>query len=188
MMASYPKQPQITAIPFQTFITAFGALVDTHADEAHILRSGKSLLADLVKTDDWLPDSLAKPHAQYYQQYLLYCDAKARFCVVSFVWGPEQETPIHNHTVWGLLGQLRGYETSTDYDQNMHQTGETVLKPGDVATVSPTIGDIHKVRNSDDGVSVSIHVYGADIGTVERAVFDPKTGAAKPFISGYANV
>ncbi|PHS24118.1 MAG: cysteine dioxygenase [Robiginitomaculum sp.] len=186
-MSPYPKQPQISAIPFQTFIAEFSALVDTNAGETHILQSGKRLLSDLVKTDDWLPDSLAKPHPQYYQQYLLYCDPEARFCVVSFVWEPGQETPIHNHMVWGLLGQLRGRETSTDYDRNMHQTGEAILKPGDVAAVSPTIGDIHKVRNSDDGISVSIHVYGADIGKVERAVFDPESGASKPFISGYAN-
>ncbi len=34
--------------------------------------------------------------------------SRERFCVVSFVWGPDQATPIHNHTVWGLVGVLRG--------------------------------------------------------------------------------
>ena len=54
--------------------------------------------------------------------------------------------------------------------------------------VSPTIGDVHEIANAyDDRVSISIHVYGANIGAVERAVYDLATGAEKPFISGYAN-
>ena len=38
-----------------------------------------------------------------------------------------------------------------------------------------------------DRVSVSVHVYGDNIGAVRRATFDPDTGAERPFISGYAN-
>ena len=38
-----------------------------------------------------------------------------------------------------------------------------------------------------DQTSISIHVYGGNIGRIERAVFDPITGIEKLFISGYAN-
>jgi len=49
-------------------------------------------------------------------------------------------------------------------------------------------GDIHRVVNAyDDRVSISIHAYGANIGKVRRHVFDPQTGAAKEFVSGYSN-
>jgi predicted metal-dependent enzyme (double-stranded beta helix superfamily) len=52
--------------------------------------------------------------------------------------------------------------------------------------LSPETGDIHRVANAyDDRVSISIHVYGADIGRVERATYN-EAGTAKPFISGYA--
>ena len=37
-----------------------------------------------------------------------------------------------------------------------------------------------------DRVSISIHVYGADIGAVKRHVFDADTGAMKDFVSGYS--
>jgi predicted metal-dependent enzyme (double-stranded beta helix superfamily) len=61
------------------------------------------------------------------------------------------------------------------------------LDPGDVAAVSPTVGDVHRVHNAfDDRVSISIHVYGADIGAVERHTY-PAGGGRKPFVSGYAN-
>jgi predicted metal-dependent enzyme (double-stranded beta helix superfamily) len=56
-----------------------------------------------------------------------------------------------------------------------------------VSLVSPRIGDIHRVSNAyADRVSVSIHVYGANIGAVERATYDT-AGRSKRFVSGYAN-
>jgi predicted metal-dependent enzyme (double-stranded beta helix superfamily) len=59
--------------------------------------------------------------------------------------------------------------------------------PGDVDNISPRIGDVHEVANAlDDRPSISIHVYGANIGAVARHIFDPATGAAKPFVSGYS--
>ena len=62
------------------------------------------------------------------------------------------------------------------------------MKPGDVDTISPTFGDIHKVSNFyDDRVSISVHVYGGNIGRISRHVFVPKTSEKKPFVSGYAN-
>lgn len=53
--------------------------------------------------------------------------------------------------------------------------------------LSPKQGDIHRVANAyDDRVSVSIHVYGGDIGAITRSSFDP-AGRRKRFVSGYAN-
>src|SRR5688572_960312 len=102
---------------FRNFIAGFTRLIE-HAgcDEQRIHAEGEKLLADIVRNDDWLPDAYAQPHPQYYQQYLLYCDPLERFSVVSFVWGPGQKTPVHNHTVWGLLGVMRGAELSKRYD------------------------------------------------------------------------
>jgi len=55
--------------------------------------------------------------------------------------------------------------------------------------VSPTVGDIHRVANAfADRVSISIHVYGGNIGAVRRAVYDAETGEEKPFVSGYTNL
>ncbi len=122
----------------------------------------------------------------------MWCDPLERFSVVSFVWGPGQTTPVHDHTVWGLIGMLRGSETGEAFSVNdtgaLSSMGIDSLNPGDVAAVSPAIGDIHRVSNAmADEVSISIHVYGANIGAVPRHVFDPDTGAPKSFVSGYSN-
>lgn len=176
----------------RTFLRGLSQLVDEAAGvEKTILAKGKPLLEELVATDDWLPEEFAVVNPERYQQHLLYCDPQNRFCVVSFVWGPGQETPIHDHTVWGLVGMLRGSELSEGYalkeDGTISPGGRDMLHQGEVVAVSPRIGDIHKVSNAEsDRVSISIHVYGGDIGAIDRHVFMPD-GSTKSFISGYSN-
>ncbi len=162
-------------------------------DEPAMLREGKKLLAGLIANDAWLPEEFARPSPEGYRQYLLYCDPLERFSVVSFVWGPGHTTPIHDHTVWGLVGVLRGAETCEEYErpgdgQAMRKTGEHRIEPGGIDAVSPTVGDIHTVSNAlADRPSISIHVYGANIGAVKRHVYVRETGEIKSFVSGYSN-
>ena len=163
------------------------------ADEAAMMEEAERLLVDLVTHDDWLPDEFAVPFAESYRQYLLYCDPLERFSVVSFVWGPGQKTPVHDHTVWGLVGMMRGAEQCEEYNgvtvgRPFQPSGTHRMEPGQVDRVSPTIGDIHVVSNAcKDRPSISIHVYGANIGAIRRHVFDAATGNAREFISGYHN-
>jgi predicted metal-dependent enzyme (double-stranded beta helix superfamily) len=185
-------RPRTANLPrLRDFVGAISALIDGASDEAAALAGGASLLKDLVSHDDWLPDEYAQPDPARYRQYLLHCDSAQRFSVVSFVWGPGQATPVHDHTVWGLVGVLRGAELSQAYAPtggHLKPTGPVHrLGPGEVEAVSPSIGDIHRVTNAfDDRASISIHVYGANIGAVSRHTYD-ETGRAKPFISGYSN-
>jgi predicted metal-dependent enzyme (double-stranded beta helix superfamily) len=172
-------------------VRRFESLLAHARDEAQILESGRQIVSDVVRYDDWLPGRFSEPSAAGYRQYLLHCDSRERFSVVSFVWGPGQQTPIHNHTVWGLIGVLRGAEISERYSLN--SCGELCMEkkqrllPGSVDAVGPLAGDIHRVSNGyDDRCSISIHVYGANIGTVQRMSFD-ELGRGTPFISGYSN-
>jgi predicted metal-dependent enzyme (double-stranded beta helix superfamily) len=176
----------------RSYVQGMTRLVERTDDEAVILEDGASLLSELVAVDDWLPDQFAEPNPEIYSQYLLYCDPLERFSVVSFVWGPGQQTPVHDHTVWGLIGMLRGAERARgfvrDGEGKLKVCDEEMLRPGQVAAVSPRVGDIHEVSNAlTDRASISIHAYGANIGAVSRHVFDIETGVAKPFVSGYSN-
>lgn len=182
------SQPQ----RLRDFVAAVEALIEAGGGEPRIVAGCREAMQRLVAKDDWLPAEFAEPHPKYYQQYLLHRDSRERFSVVSFVWGPGQETPVHDHTVWGVIGLLRGGERCARFRRAgaaIVQAGEAVmLRPGEVDAVSPSIGDIHRVSNAyDDRVSVSIHAYGADIGQVRRHVFDLETGGAKEFVSSYAN-
>ncbi|MEO7405159.1 MAG: cysteine dioxygenase [Burkholderiales bacterium] len=177
---------------FREFLSRFSWLVDSGADEARIFADGAPLLSALVRHDDWLPEACAAPVAGAYRQYLLYCDPRERFSVASFVWDAGVKTPIHDHTVWGMVGVMRGAELCHEFAP--HRIGDALkplgthrVEPGDVDRVSPTVGDVHVVENAlGDRVSISIHLYGANIGAVRRHVF-AADGAVKEFISGYSN-
>jgi predicted metal-dependent enzyme (double-stranded beta helix superfamily) len=176
----------------RAFIGALAELIDSNPREGDLLHRGAKLLGQLVSHDDWLADDFAQPDPLRYQQYLLHADSRQRFSIVSFVWGPGQSTPIHDHRIWGLIGMLRGAEYAQGFErgadgQLVAQGQKVRLEPGRVEAVSPRIGDIHQVSNAyDDRVSISIHVYGANIGAVRRAVYQTD-GSEKLFISGYSN-
>lgn len=191
-----PATPQPSIARLRHFVQQLAALVESQPPEPALRARGSALLAELVAHDDWLPAEYAQPHPERYQQYLLHADALGRFSVVSFVWGPGQSTPIHDHTVWGLIGMLRGAEESQPYERDsatgLWQPRGTPhrLLPGQVEAVTPhdaAIGDVHRVSNAQsDATSISIHVYGANIGAVQRSVY-LEDGTRKLFISGYSN-
>jgi 3-mercaptopropionate dioxygenase len=95
--------------------------------------------------------------------------------------------------VWGVVGMLRGSELAQNYEINANGAPtpigeELTLAPGGVVFVSPTIGDVHRVRNAlSDQASISIHAYGGNIGKIDRHVFPAEGGAPKTFVSGYSN-
>lgn len=172
----------------RTFVQDMTRLVERHgADEPRMLDEGERLLKGLIAHDDWLPDEYAAPSPDSYRQYLLYCDPLERFSVASFVWMPGHRTPVHDHTVWGLVGVMRGKETCEEYSPSVKRINAHEVGPGEVDRVSPSIGDIHVVSNAGSKTAVSIHVYGANIGAVRRHVYDPATGAPREFVSGYHN-
>jgi predicted metal-dependent enzyme (double-stranded beta helix superfamily) len=178
--------------PLRDFVVAMTRLVERSQDEPTLLAEGRELLAALIADDGWLPEAFAQPDPATYRQYLLYCDPLERFSVVSFVWEPGHRTPIHDHTVWGLVGVLRGAELCREYapngDRVVARGLEHTMTRGMIEAVSPTVGDWHVVANAlTDRPSVSIHVYGANIGAVRRHMVDSASGEVRPFVSGYSS-
>lgn len=178
--------------PLRHFVQAMTELVSTPREESALLAAARPLLAALIADDNWLAPEFAAAAPDTYRQYLLHCDPLERFSVVSFVWGPGHRTPIHDHTVWGLVGVLRGAEYCTEYERTGDRVKATghghLMEKGAIDAVSPSIGDWHVVSNArEDGPSVSIHVYGGNIGAVRRHQFAESSGSIGEFVSGYGS-
>ncbi len=177
--------------PLREFVSAMTILAGATTEERRLLADGRAHLARLLARDDWLPEAFAAPRQDRYAQYLLHADPLERFSVVSFVWSAGQSTPVHDHTVWGLVGVLRGAERCDEFHLQGGQpvaTGKQhVMQRGDIEADSPTLGDWHRVSHAwDGGPAVSIHIYGANIGAVRRHRLDA-SGAVLDFVSGYDN-
>src|SRR5262249_53578393 len=52
----------------------------------------------------------------------------------------------------------------------------------------PPRDDIHRVKTTSAETSVSLHLLSNDTGCVWRHSYDPESGEAQPFRSGYVNV
>lgn len=102
-----------------------------------------------------------------YLSHLLHAEPDGSFSIVAMVWLPGQVTPVHDHVTWCVFGVLQGVEheelfTLADDGRSLVQAGSWENATGEVSGFAPP-GDIHRVRNVGDGVTISLHVYGADI-------------------------
>lgn len=176
-----------------TFVREVTLALNQSLEEEFIVPIVKKEMKALVTDSSWLPDPFSLCASEGYRQYLLYCDPLERFSVVSFVWGPEQRTPVHDHTVWGVIGQMVGEEASQSFLKD--ETGRLVpvgppdlLRRGEIAVVSPKEIDVHYVSNpSSSAKAISIHAYGGNIGKIKRHTYNIDDGTRKEFISSYSN-
>lgn len=128
-----------------------------------------------------VPPAQLEPDPAGYRQHVLHVEPDGAFSVVALVWLPGQQTSIHDHTAWCVVGTHLGAEEETVY--RLDATGErsvllpvvtTVHPAGAVTWVTPP-GDVHRVRNATTGTAVSLHVYGVDVrqrGTSIRRTYD----------------
>lgn len=177
-------------VPLRKFVTDMSNLIWKTREESEIITNGKKLLEELVSDYRWIPDEFIQHKSKSYSQHLIYLDPDERFSIICFVWGPGQNTPVHNHTVWGLVGVIQGEELCDEFeivdDFPVYSGSSHKMIPGQVEAVSPKIGDWHRVSNPTNDVSISIHVYGGNIGKVVRKQIGYNQ-SIEEFISGYSS-
>jgi 3-mercaptopropionate dioxygenase len=150
----------------------------------------------LLGDPDWLPAEFqaAAPESGMgggIGQWLICRDDAGTLSLFSLVVPPGAETPVHDHLAWGLVGLYRGTQEEEVYarrDGALELVERRSLEPGDFYVLIPPRDDIHRVRTTSSETSVSIHLLTNDTGCVWRHTYDPSSGEAHPFRSGYVNV
>jgi predicted metal-dependent enzyme (double-stranded beta helix superfamily) len=94
---------------------------------------------------------------------------------------PGLKSPVHNHTIWAVIGIYEGREDNRFFtdEAQLEQCGERSLGVGDVAVLDETA--IHAIANPLDAATLGLHVYGGDLLDAPRDVWDPDTGRREPF-------
>ncbi len=130
---------------------------------------------------------------QLYGSYLLYLHPDGKFCVAQDIFLPGQTTGVHNHGIWGVIGVVRGLERERRYavadrpDLPPRQIEVQEHGAGAVSIVLPGKGDWHSIECAGAEPSISLHVYGADIGRRTRLMWDDTQRGFVEFRSGYSN-
>ena len=176
-----------------------------HGVQAAIARAGspeeacaeiRPAFARLLGDPDWLPRQYAEAVPDSGMgggigQWLLYRSEDGSLSLFSLVVPSGSQTPVHDHLAWGLVGLYRGEQEEEIFGagaSGFELVERRQLRPGDFYVLIPPHEDIHSVRTTSAETSVSIHLLTNDTGCVWRHAYDPATGQARPFRSGYANV
>jgi 3-mercaptopropionate dioxygenase len=152
--------------------------------------------AGLLADADWLPleYQAAAPESGMgggIGQWLLCRADDGSLSLFALVVPSGAATPVHDHLAWGLVGLYRGTQDEEIYarrDGELELLERRSLDTGDFYVLIPPRDDIHRVRTTSAETSVSIHLLSNDTGCVWRHAYDPATGEARLFRSGYVNV
>jgi predicted metal-dependent enzyme (double-stranded beta helix superfamily) len=174
----------------RAFIDDVDLVVRTTGDEHEITRRVAELLSALMAGGYRLPTEFTQPSDERHVTYPLHIASGDRWSLAAVVWNAGQRTPVHGHETWGVVGIYAGAERELRYVKPegagpLAPAGEHVWERGQVTVCCTTDDDVHAVTAVGDAPTVGIHVYGANIGTIERRAYDPATGAVRTFVSGW---
>jgi len=186
----------LESFSIDVFTKAAEGIIRSAPSETDALRRLKPLMEKLVTTPDSVPKEAFASRKDRFANNLLYRPADRIFSVMAGNWSPGQTTPIHDHLTWAVVGVCAGEERESIYRRTddgsnpkrarLALVGERINKKGHVTLLGRT--GIHRIDNVSIAPSLSIHMYGLDMGTAERHSYDPMTGEIGKFVSGYCNV
>lgn len=187
----------------RSFIASVRAAIADSGSPEQAVENIRPAFSDLLHDDGWLPARYQEPVPESGMgggigQWLLFRSGTRDLCLFTLVVPPGEETPVHDHLAWGLVGLYRGQQIETVYsrrDDGAPVVENEALTPafartidrGDFYPLLPPAEDIHQVHTTSTEPSVSLHLLTNDTGCVWRHAYDPQTAQISPFRSGYAN-
>lgn len=162
------------------------AIFDRHVPLEETVRLVAQCKRRLVTSGAPLPDDLCVQHPTApYTRNLAHVDKLQRFVVIVLVWGGFQETTVHDHMNWCVVGVHTGTAHVIDFDRiddesvsgkaELMVRGSSMAASGaTMALLPPSRSNIHKMTNASRSQMISIHTYG-DPGT-KANVFNVRGG------------
>ncbi|SEQ79440.1 Predicted metal-dependent enzyme of the double-stranded beta helix superfamily [Lentzea xinjiangensis] len=153
-------------------VSALRGAVAGGGDDAAVAARVAGTLAGHLTDPFLLSAAQREPDPTAYRQHVLHVEPDGSFSVVALVWLPGQETCVHDHVSWCVVGTYVGEEEETTY----RLRGDRLVPlrvnrtPEGVASYLVPPGDIHKVCNNSSSLAISLHVYGADIGVLGTSI------------------
>ncbi|MFK7740862.1 MAG: hypothetical protein AB8H80_11120 [Planctomycetota bacterium] len=170
------------------YVQEIGQILDRRPSNRVIVREVSKATKELCRDDRWLDERFRIGSQDNYTRHLLHKDPNNRFIVLSLVWQPGQITPIHDHACWGVMGMVDNTLEEICYDRlddgsradfcELEQSRGTDVAKGAVAYLLPPYEEIHRIGNTSNKPTISLHVYGRDLDEIN--VFDQVSGKVSP--------
>lgn len=187
-MSTSTTQETAETYGLEHFVADVESVLDRRPSLPITIKEVSRSLFKLCEDPSWMPEATREGREDCYARHLLHKDRTNRFVVLSLVWMPGQATPIHDHSCWGLMGIVENALEETAYERldDGSRDGYAELKElhggqvskGSTSYLLPPYQEIHKIGNSTDKKSISIHIYGRDIDQVN--VFDLDRNEVRP--------
>jgi predicted metal-dependent enzyme (double-stranded beta helix superfamily) len=180
----------------RTFVREVAAAIAAATTPVEACDAIEPAFAALLADPDWLPPEFREPATESGMgggigQWLICRADDGSLSFFALVVPPGAETPVHDHLAWGLVGVYDGTQDEEVYayrNEVLELVERRALAPGDFYALIPPHDDIHRVRTTSATTSVSLHLLTNDTGCVWRHSYDPASGTAAPFRSGWLNV
>ena len=145
------------------------AIVQPQPAEA-VLALMRKALADVAALREILQSALGDP----LPNALLF--RSSELLILNTLISPGMVTPPHDHSTWAVIGVYGGREDNTFYRKSttgLEPIARKQLRVGRSLLLDP--GVIHAVGNSLEVPTLALHVYGADLLTAQRRMWNPRT-------------
>jgi len=162
-------------------------IVQREKDPTKIVGAIRPLMARIISVEGFLPEQYTRPVSaeQPYGLYLVHRGPRDSFTLLSAIWPPGGQTPVHDHAgSWAVETILKGTlhtcrfkrldEGSKEGYAELRQTAELDLHEKEIAHVVPPDQDVHQFINLTDQPVLSFHIYGGDITKQTRNRFNPE--------------
>jgi predicted metal-dependent enzyme (double-stranded beta helix superfamily) len=177
------------AYGLDSFVADLNTLTHEGRGERDLTAAVAERLRALLASGLKLPAAMTEPRTDKYVMRPLYVAADGSYSIACAVWNVGQKTPVHGHETWGVVGIHTGVEHEVRYrkperpDEPLEALDPQDWSRGQVTVCCTSDDDVHMVECGSGVPCVGIHVYGADIGTLERRSYDVRTGAVSWFVS-----
>ena len=173
----------------ETLVSQLQRITAAGGDPATIVAQVKPLVQGMARDLAWLAPAAYECDAEQGMGITIYHAAPDDSLIVETVaWLPGRHVAPHNHKTWGVVVGLDGAERNVGWRRrddgataghaDLVVDRETIVRRGDCIALMPE--DIHSVHNDGRETSLSLHVYGRNLATVNRQQFDPEAKTVVP--------
>jgi predicted metal-dependent enzyme (double-stranded beta helix superfamily) len=144
-----------------------------HASRGAVVEGWRGRLAEIERALGYISGVGGNAHQVFYRSPELTM-LKVRFPV-------GRRTPPHDHGTWAMILLLSGREKNTLYRSEagrLRKAGEVTLEPG---AILPMLGEtVHVAESIGAAPAIGLHVYGGDILSLPRRMWDPQALTEHP--------